>query len=1730
MTLEIRLLGTVEARRDGRALTLGGDPQRRLLACLALQPGRTRTTDAIATALWPADDLPADPHQTIRTYVSRLRTSLGDGDSILLRDGGYRLAVDETAVDVRRFEVLVRQATDPAATATSTLALLDDALALWSGPPLDGYEAEEWARPDAVRLAELRAAAIDDRADVLVRLGRHDQAIAELRAAVVTSPLRERTHRVLMVALHRAGRQAEALRVYRTYRQGLATELGLEPSETIRALEAAIATGSLAVDVSTDRALHAYELLEPIGEGSSSIVYRAVQPSVQRAVAVKAIRPATADDPEFVRRFEAEAQLVARLEHPHIVPIYDYWREPGAAYIVMRLYPNTLEQRLSDGPCPPDEALRLISQVGGALSAAHRLAVIHGDIKPANIFVDAAGSFFLGDFGIATDLRSAAESPLRSPTRSTASLMFASPEQRRREPLTPATDVYGLGMVLHHALARTAGDPIDPRIEAVVTQATAEAVAARFGSVDDLVAAAAVALGAPATVDATATADRRNPYKGLRAFQEADAPDFFGRRRIVDRLLHATRQDANRFVMVVGPSGSGKSSVVRAGLIPSLRTDDPWGRRLVTSMIPGSRPFEALESALGRIATSPLAVSPTDPEAIARAVRLLAPDEDGELVLVIDQFEELFTACTEATRAGFLDGLLAALGEDGARLRVVATLRADFYDQPLRHRALAATMEEGLVTLSPPSPAELESAIVEPARQVGVGFEPGLCARIAGDVGDQPGALPLLQYALTELFDRGDADVLTIEAYEQIGGLGGAVARRAELIYAASDDEDRLVTRRLFMRLVNPGERTGDTRRRVRITELGGAAATRGVLERYGAARLLAFDHDPRTREPVVELAHEALIDSWPRLHEWLDEDRDGVRLHRDLTERAAAWVEAQRDDGELYRGARLVATEQWSADHADELNADEAEFVAASTAQRHREVEREQRVHRRTLRSLVAVAIVAVIALLAGAIAWHQQGRAREAATEADRQRDAAQTSAFVAETGRLAALSSTLGTDDPVLAMLLAAEAARRQPGPEAWGALQQALVAADATLGYLFSDAPIRKVRFDGDRVVGVSTDAVTVWDARTHQQLERWELPVPVAQPRYAGDPYDPISMRDGLVAWVAEGATAYVMELGGEEREVLHDADNVLISDDGEHLAAATLTGDVTLFRLPSLEVVWTAPGDGTRNQLDGAVAVGITPPPEPYASLPVLTHLRISPDGSTLVQSRYWYLRSLDLRTGTVLGSTVLRTGAAAMEFERVEPHRIVTLGLHALIATSLPTLEESDSLDLGSRVTFEDGFTPLHDGRIAVQAVAGHVTTVRFGDGPPVVVADRAVAALADSPAAPSEGRETIEAHIGSSGGLDVSPDGAVVAIAGESGVALVSANGGGLLRRTVPRTADHVYWVAGGDASWVVSGSPIDLSPPYERSAARVFRCPPSQACAEVTTLELDGSHELAGDPRADLISIFGYRWGPIGRYRFIDAQTLERRSVDIDPNGLTTEVVAADPDARWVMTVPSEPALEVLELPSGRLLARLPLESDWGDVNVTPLPSGEEVLVMSGTSGASYLLDTETWTRRESPVPDGEAAWATFSGDGTLAATADQAGQVTIRDATTFAALRRLSVNDELSPWFPMAFSDDGRFLVTVHAEGGRLWDVGSGQLIGQLIPTLANSAPLAVHGEHAGLITATTNWVQVWDFDVDRWAAVACRAAGRNLTQQEWEQFGPRDEPYRVTCPEWPPAGA
>jgi WD40 repeat protein len=455
---------------------------------------------------------------------------------------------------------------------------------------------------------------------------------------------------------------------------------------------------------------------------------------------------------------------------------------------------------------------------------------------------------------------------------------------------------------------------------------------------------------------------------------------------------------------------------------------------------------------------------------------------------------------------------------------------------------------------------------------VGCEFEPGLVSRIVADVSDQPGALPMLQYALTELYERRVSGLLTVDAYEELGGVTGALARRAEELYDGSTREQEEGIRRLFTRLVTPGEGTEDTRRRVRRSEL--ETVPDEVIDSFGQSRLLSFDRDEATREPTVEVAHEALIREWPRLRGWLDEDRDGLRIHRHVTAAATAWETSGRDDGELYRGGRLEAAQEWLGAHPADPTPTEREFVERSVTARQAQRDKERRENRRLRRLLTVVGVVAVIALIAGAVAFAQR---REAADQRDRAEseavEAAEAGARAeaardeADIRRLVADSANQADVDRRLALLMALEAHERDPSAESLGAIQRALVRSPQNwLTTLSGAEPYVRAQFLAENRLGaMSASGFDVWDLGARVIERTVALPPDPVSLAVAGD-RGSLAIGHQDEGWEVLSTDDFsVIERGDAAGRV----SAIALNENGTRLAVGTTDGTVTIHHVPS---------------------------------------------------------------------------------------------------------------------------------------------------------------------------------------------------------------------------------------------------------------------------------------------------------------------------------------------------------------------------------------------------------------------------------------------------------------------------------------------------------------------------------------------------------------------------------
>jgi WD40 repeat protein/serine/threonine protein kinase len=1794
--VDFRVLGPVEVAGAEGSVPLGGPKQRAVLAHLLARANRVVSIDALIDGLW-AEEPPERARATIQAYVHNLRRALGP-PRIESRTPGYVLRVEADEVDASRFETAVGDARRLSEEPSRAADLLRDALALWRGPAFADLDELLSLRGEAARLDELHMRAIEDRIAFELAAARHEVVLGELESLVLDHPLRERLWVHLMLARYRAGRQGDALAAFEAARRVLADELGIDPSPELRRLQEQILRQDPSLEL-RGKPLRGYQLLERIGEGAFGVVYRALQPQVGREVAIKSIHPELANDPGFIRRFEREAQLVARLEHPHVVPLYDYWRDADGAYLVMRfLRGGSLRQRVEkNGGLGAQQASSMLDQIAEALSAAHRRGIVHRDVKPENVLLDDEGNAYLSDFGIAKDVsdpHATGSVPVGTPA-------YLSPEQIQGGPITPQTDVYCLGVLLYESLAGrhpfpvgtlellqrllhdqlpsvlTARPELSPAVDEAIAMATSKDPADRYADVVALAAAFREALGVEAAEVASAPqiGPDHNPYKGLRPFDEADARDFFGRETLVERLVARLSEDVDgsRFLGVVGPSGSGKSSVVRAGLVPALRQgalpgSDRW---FFVEMTPGAHPFEELEAALRRIAIDPpgslVEQLEFDERGFLEAVERALPADGSELLLVIDQFEGLFmTVEDEERRARFMASLVSAALDPLSRIRIVITLRGDFYDRPLGYQAFGELLGARTQTVGPLSPQELERAVAGPAERVGLMAEPALLAEVVADAADRPGALPLLEFAMTEVFERRGDGSLTLADYQEVGGLGGALAGRAEHLYEIGDEGYRETIRQMFLHIVDVEDAVEALRLRVRRSHLGAMevdpSAMSIAIDEFETHRLLTFDRDPVTREPTVEVAHEALLRSWERLRDWIAMARDDVTTERRLAAEAADWEEVGRDPSYLLRGSRLEQFDAWAVGTSVALATGDREFLTASLEQRERELraeeaqrDREASLKRRSvvrLRGLVAVLTVG--ALVAASLALVAADRGRQAEREAR--------VAVARELASAAVANLDVDTERSLLLALEAVETTYRVDGtvlPEAEEVLHRAVQAYRLVL-----TAPGYSATFsaDGSRllVAGLEPGKADVYDAVTGERVSTTIGAGSGSQIGFTGM-LDLVFSPDGrrFATW-SEVSSIRVFETStGEEVRRLSVPEGQLLdpqfSPDGRFLAAGGPPQPLSqggccmqtyLFDLRTGELRWI-------NNEIGPIA--------------------FSPDGKRQLTADSWfsggkhgweagYVHDVQLRDGGRIGEEV---GVPVYHLPGQEADVPIYQGAPGTKRLRGQTLlgHEGDVNDAawspdGTRIVTSspeqvnvyDASTPkayeLSDPdnflspKVTVSPPAGSFTAVAFGPGSRIatgmsdggtivwkLAADRAKPIL------------TLSGHDAAVSGVDFSPDGSRLTTSSGDGAVRVwdiTSGGGGQEWPTLPGAGGlayspdgsliaigseegdvHVYESATGKQSLLLQGhegrvNAIAFNPSGSMLAtagmvdgtARIWN---AESGTELVAIDLARSLEPSAPP-ADRCGLH-----PHGLRQVFD--------VVFGPNGTTLTT------GGWFWpssTIIWDPATGELQ----RILDQGPnAQEQWGRaVDVSPegkLVAGEgQNIVFVWAVGNGHLV---------AQIQERHVDALAFSPDGRRLVTGSLEGGVNVWEARTGRHLDSLTGN--LGQVLDLAISPDGAKLATSSSDGTvRLWGLRTGQQILTLAGGVAGEVGAESkfcfrrdRGASAGMggklafspdgtrlaYTAADGTVRVLALDIDDLLGLARSRLTRSWTQDECRSY-------------------
>ncbi|MGE0549904.1 MAG: protein kinase [Kofleriaceae bacterium] len=782
-----------------------------------------------------------------------------------------------------------------------------------------------------------------------------------------------------------------------------------------------------------------YEIIRVLGRGGMGQVYLARDVVLGRRVAIKFMLDVRSS---FVERFHAEARATARCQHENIVVIHEIGDYHGHGFMVLEyLEGETLAPAIKTAPQPAQAAVELMVPVARALVHAHAHGIVHRDLKPENVFVTVEGSVKVLDFGIARAFDVAVPAIDSRAKRLTGTIvgtpMYMAPEQHRGDAVDHRADIWAFGLILHelvtgqHPLAprgepdddaiRSVGDPdrtmptaasalasLPYELVALIDRCLAKNPGDRFGDARELL-EALEAIGPGRNPRRSA---EESPYPGLSAFGDGDADVFFGRTGDVRRAIARLRDQP--MVGVVGPSGVGKSSFVRAGIGPALASAEPWE---LFTLRPGRDALRSLASLVlelgdGAVADEATAIDRlrAEPGYLAEVLRARARATRRRILISVDQFEELYTLVPAVEdRAAYVACLVAIADDVAAPLRVVVAMRSDFLDRIAEHAELLAHLSRCLLFLAPLDRVALREALTHPARLAGYTFESdGVVDDVIDALEQTSGALPLLQFIANKMWDARDRNnrQLTAAAYQAMGGVTGAIAAHADQVVADLSAGGQREVRGLFQRLVTP-ERT---RAIVELRELTDTstdrAATLQLIDTLVRARLLVVSGDGDRR--TVEIVHDSLITGWPRLAGWIEDEKEIVAFAIELRTAAKNWDDRGRLVDLLWRGEILANARRLRPRLADRgaLTDRERSFLDAALSLDERALRIRRRLVIAAIAILAAVAAGATVALLwiRGAereARWHAQ-QAQTQAREALAARDAAAQEAARAKTAQ--------------------------------------------------------------------------------------------------------------------------------------------------------------------------------------------------------------------------------------------------------------------------------------------------------------------------------------------------------------------------------------------------------------------------------------------------------------------------------------------------------------------------------------------------------------------------------------------------------------------------------------------------------------------------------------------------------------------------------------------------------
>lgn len=1179
------------------------------------------------------------------------------------------------------------------------------------------------------------------------------------------------------------------------------------------------------------------------------------------------------------------------------------------------------------------------------------------------------------------------------------------------------------------------------------------------------------------------------PYKGLFYFDESDADLFFGREKLTASLverLSSGLEAGHRFLTVIGASGSGKSSLVRAGLIPTLRWRQESSGWLVYVMTPTAHPLEALAETLNGSVSKQAMIKEfaSTAQGLHKYLERLANVSGSEhALLVIDQFEELFTLCrNETEQHAFVENVLTAALQPGGRTIIVIAMRADFYAYCAQFDLLRQAVSSFQEYIGPMSMDDLRHAIEEPAKRGHWELEPGLVEVLLHDVGadvgrtPEPGALPLLSHALLETWHRRRGRTMTLSGYIASGGVRGAIAETAETVfYDKLDQRQRDIARQIFLRLTELGgdSSTADTRRRVGFDELVSKQEDRGivreVLSTLADARLITTDQD------VAEVAHEALIREWPTLRNWLEENREGLRLHRHLTVTAQEWDASQRDPSMLYRGARLAQALEWAVENAGDLNQLERSFLdeskslveqeaAEREAQRQRElasaqklVETEKmradeqlqsnkRLRKRAVFLTTAFVLAGILAFVAG-IFWQRTIQANKLATSRE-----------------LSAAAVNNLQIDPERSALLALQALEVSDTLEARNALHQSIPEMHLLMNIPVSASGVPGVAYSPDgKLIATMTirQDVKLWDANSGELL-RTLIGVDEFGGCVAFSPDGGIlagAYTTQVVLWDVHSGEIITILSGGSHEGVAGynvGVGQISFSPDGKYLATANMDGVSTIWdirtfsKVLSLMAAETLPPKAIDYSPDGRLLAnggdeGIVHVWDAkqgtelfFGELGGIIHaLSFSLDGNYLAAaSEDGGIKVWDARTGEVVSSPPLQSGMYNISF--LADGRYATAG--------------------------QDGTTRVWDPLTGQQVLllAGPNSTVISVDGSPDskrIITGAYDGSLRIWDASPGKELMTIPAHAGIVWEAVYSPDGKHLASASVDGTVKV----------------------------WDVSSGTLLLS---------------ISGGEEIT----DGFVSIAYSPDGKFLAAGNVA----GRITIWDSQSGEFVT-DLSGHKTMAVDLAFSPDGRRLASASWDGTAKIWGLTNQEVLTFSVTVPGYWITSITFSPDGKTVFAGADEKFVRQW-DSVTGQEIRSFSNDGvEIYGVAVSPDGNLLAASDQSGTIHVWDVKTGEKLHVLTGHAGLGT--RVSFSNDGTRLASVSFDRlAKVWDVATGEELASLYGNASNVFSASFSPDGSQLATAGADGtIRIYTLKIDELIALAKSRLTRTLTEAECQKY-------------------